>query len=487
VKAAGFAYCLIAVLACATATNTGPRVSEAESRAAQRFLEVRSIQRILAQQYRLDVIANNLVSALPDSLGRTVRPYLGIRIAEPGGATELLTEAIRAKRPAHPFLYSLDPTGPAASAGLQLGDQILAVDTVKILHAEDLARYFALSAAPQYAVTIRRDTVTDTLLVFPANRVLGLSAVVIPSKDANAFATEEGILVSSSMLTLLDNDDELAVILGHEMAHILRGHLKKQSSNVLKATLGILVAAVAAELIEPGVGNGQAVADIGNYVGKGIITSFSRDFEREADRFGLEYAARAGYNPEAGFALWERLAMDAPEQATLALFATHPSSPERLVRAKTIAERLRAGEPLDDLDNAVPSDLETESATVQDLIEYSESLERHENKNDRPNDEAAYVATQVSQPKATDVEQLERSIQSLRAELELSKDELDALHRQIVRIREDADLGIVTSVDEYAYPKLVERQNVLADSHNAKVDAYKELLRQLGEIKTINK
>lgn len=149
------------------------------------------------------------------------------------------------------------------------------------------------------------------------------------SPEVNAFCMPGGrIGVFSGILSTLKlTDDEAAAIMGHEIAHALREHGRErmvQSTGVSMASR-IVGAGLAAWLgIDPGITG--AVAD---GVSQLAVLKFSRDDEREADLIGLDLAARAGFDPRAGVALWQKMAA-LNKRTPLALLSTHPGGSERI-------------------------------------------------------------------------------------------------------------------------------------------------------------
>jgi predicted Zn-dependent protease len=126
---------------------------------------------------------------------------------------------------------------------------------------------------------------------------------VINSNELNAFCMPGGKIMFYSGLVrqLSATDDEIAVVMGHEIAHALREHSREQVSQAMAAQTAI---GVGAALL--GLGEGSAQLANAGYEAL-IATRFSRTDEREADRIGLELAARSGYDPRAGVTLWQKM------------------------------------------------------------------------------------------------------------------------------------------------------------------------------------
>ncbi|MDP3670613.1 MAG: M48 family metallopeptidase [Telluria sp.] len=152
---------------------------------------------------------------------------------------------------------------------------------------------------------------------------------LIGSPEVNAFCMPGGrIGVFSGILSTLKlTDDEAAAIMGHEIAHALREHGRERmvQSTGVSMVSRIVGAGLAAWLgIDPGITG--ALAD---GVSQLAVLKFSRDDEREADLIGLDLAARAGFDPRAGVALWQKMAA-LNKRTPVALLSTHPGGSERI-------------------------------------------------------------------------------------------------------------------------------------------------------------
>ena len=149
---------------------------------------------------------------------------------------------------------------------------------------------------------------------------------LIGSKDINAFCMPGGkIAFYTGILDQLKlTDDEAAMVMGHEMAHALREHARAQMAKSQATNIGLRLGAQLLGLGELG----NVAASLG---GQLLSLKFSRGDESDADLVGLEMAARAGYHPQAGVTLWQKMS-----EATggggggLAFLSTHPSGPARI-------------------------------------------------------------------------------------------------------------------------------------------------------------
>jgi predicted Zn-dependent protease len=148
---------------------------------------------------------------------------------------------------------------------------------------------------------------------------------LIGSKQINAFCMPGGkIAFFTGILEQLKlSDDEVAMVMGHEMAHALREHARARMAK--SAGTGAALS-IGAQLL----GLGQ-VGDMAARAGTQLITlKFSRSDETEADLVGLELAARAGYDPKASVSLWKKMAAASKNQGGLNFLSTHPTGPDRI-------------------------------------------------------------------------------------------------------------------------------------------------------------
>ena len=149
---------------------------------------------------------------------------------------------------------------------------------------------------------------------------------LIGSKQLNAWCMPGGkIAFYTGILDQLQlTDDEVAMIMGHEMAHALREHARERLAKSKATSMGL---SVASQLL----GLGQ-LGDVAANVGTQLLTlKYSRDDETEADLVGLEIAARGGFKPEASVQLWKKmLSATGGGKGQPGFLSTHPSGNNRI-------------------------------------------------------------------------------------------------------------------------------------------------------------
>jgi predicted Zn-dependent protease len=152
---------------------------------------------------------------------------------------------------------------------------------------------------------------------------------LIGSNQINAYCMPGGKIVfyTGIIKTLNLSDDEIAVVMGHEMAHALREHARERMG---KSTATQGLARLGGLLASSWLGIDPNLADAVAQGGANLLTlKFGREDESEADLVGMELAARAGFDPRAGVTLWQKMAA-ANKGAPPQWLSTHPSSSSRI-------------------------------------------------------------------------------------------------------------------------------------------------------------
>lgn len=174
-----------------------------------------------------------------------------------------------------------------------------------------------------------------------AHRVLALlgpeyddiawEVVVFEDDSVNAFALPGGkVGVFTGLLRVADDQDKLAAVIGHELAHVTEDHVIRRARQAGRSDLFTILTSAATGIHPEYVRMTAAM---------GLNLPYARDQESEADVMGLQYMARAGFDPRASLALWQGMSRDR-ERRESELFSTHPSDDRRmdqLVRSLTSA------------------------------------------------------------------------------------------------------------------------------------------------------
>lgn len=150
----------------------------------------------------------------------------------------------------------------------------------------------------------------------------------------NAWTDGASVGVTRGMMRFIKSDDELAIVLAHEMAHAYRGHMAYLRA---KQAVGLIFGIPAA------IFGGEAGAQLVELLVEAATRKFDRDQEREADVFSLLWAHKAGFDVAVAKNLFRRMAIEMPESTEQGFLSSHPTSAERLLAMERIADDLKQG------------------------------------------------------------------------------------------------------------------------------------------------
>ncbi len=164
---------------------------------------------------------------------------------------------------------------------------------------------------------------------------------LVQDKEVNAFCMPGGkIVVYTGLMKLVESDDELAVVLGHEVAHAVAKHSAERMSQQLLASAGAAAAATAVGGKDASKRSAAAsVFGLGAQVG--VMLPFSRKHESEADYMGLGLMTMAGDDPDAAVAFWRKMAAQGGS-STPALLSSHPSDASRIAALQKALPEVKA-------------------------------------------------------------------------------------------------------------------------------------------------
>lgn len=316
--------------------------------AEQRREQIAQLRKYYGELHRVDTIAFRLRTANVADCKDWVAAQIGLYAATPRSLPRkyqsYISEALNIGW-MRPTAISVVEESPAAKAGIVAGDEITALNGELIPiygTAGWMGRWLKRNGTKPVAVNVRRDGVDRVVTVTP---VMGCAIPIVYAveADANASASDTKITINTGMVALTETDAQLALIIGHEMAHSNLGHLGKQRWNQIIGLAG--GAAIDLGIFAGGVSTGGAFA---RQFGKYGARAYSVSFEREADYVGSYYAARAGYDLKGAEEVWRRMGLASP--LNILPNYSHPVTAARFVQLQKVTaeieEKKRRHEPL---------------------------------------------------------------------------------------------------------------------------------------------
>ena len=339
---------LLLLAGCAGPVTMGPQVSNSAvvvERAKQQALV---FDRVVQDQARVFSTAYPILGANAEFCGRQVRPTLGL------SAWNIHTVA-RGYQTAANELFGLDDRlivktvarkSPAQKAGVESGEIIIAANGQALVGrnaAETLDNIVRQSGQQAVNLTLLRDGAERTIRINPVTTCAYPVLLDDDSSEVNAYADGGRVIVSRGMLRFVENDEELALVLAHEVAHNALTHVDKLQQNAMAGTLGGLV--VDSLFAAGGLSTNGQFAQMGANIG---ASQNSVAFEQEADYVGMYFMARAGYSTSGVADFWRRMA--AENSRSITARSTHPTSPERFLAIEQshveIQQKKSSGKPL---------------------------------------------------------------------------------------------------------------------------------------------
>ena len=330
-------FVLAAVVGCVP-TSQFPTIDDSLAEAEASRQRIEAVQSITLNKARLADVSLPILANNTELCGDNIKPFYGFNHLKLGDVDEEW-------RPAYRSLLGVSKTetiinvvkgSPAENAGMQLGDVIMQVDGKPIRTRRDLNDALPRNGYGNHVIRVVQAGAEAHDLMIEAVPVCGYNIEIVRDDSVNAWADGENVTITTGLMNFVASDDELALIVAHELAHNTRGHIETKMGNMLVGTiLGAVVTGM----------SGYNVTDIGTQAGS---EAFSQDFEAEADYVGVYLAARAGFDVAPAAAVWRRIGTSHP--AGIHLAKSHPSSAKRYLAIEAAAEEVRqkqvAGLPL---------------------------------------------------------------------------------------------------------------------------------------------
>ncbi|MCM8772461.1 MAG: M48 family metallopeptidase [Candidatus Omnitrophica bacterium] len=242
-----------------------------------------------------------------------------------------------------PTIFYVHPDFPAYQSGLKINDKIIEIEGKKIKDIETFSKIIDGLNINQKIVEFVVERNGEILrFEVPTTKICPFvfHLVVDPrySDTINSWTDGQRIYVTCGLLRFLQSDNELAIILSHEIAHAVLDHVQKTRGNIILGTIFDIAITIATGVSTQGI-----FGELG-----GLI--YSKEFEKEADYLGTYIAAVSGYDITNAADIWRKISAEYPGSIKDIFLTTHPSTPERYIliekTVKEIKEKQEKGLPL---------------------------------------------------------------------------------------------------------------------------------------------
>ena len=324
--------------ACAGPVTSLPPLPKDAVEAERRSQQIAQIKDYFARLSRVDSVAFRIRTANRADCKQSVSAQIGLYAVTPQSLPHKYrsysAEALNLTWQ-RPTAISVVDGAPAAQAGIVAGDEIVAFDgepTPVNGTPGWIADWLRHNGEKPVRVDLRHEGADRTVTVTP---VMGCAIPInyVTADEVNAFTDGSRIVINSAIVNLTRTDAELAVIIGHELAHANLGHNEKRMVNTVLGAVG--GAAVDVGFLTGGMTTGGAFTRAFARAG---AKAYSIAFEREADYVGAYYAARAGYELSGAEEIWRTLGRSHP--GSIGFAGTHPTTPERFIQMQKVADEI---------------------------------------------------------------------------------------------------------------------------------------------------
>jgi predicted Zn-dependent protease len=243
-------------------------------------------------------------------------------------------------------------TTDAGAVGVTRKQQVSSVVSAKEVEAAADKQYDEMMAEAQKKGLLNRNAQQVQRVRAIAQRLIPQTRVfrqdapgwaweanVLTSKDVNAWAMPGGkMAVYTGLIERLNvTDDELAAVMGHEIAHALREHARERIARQMGTQAASTIGSIAIQILTGVQIDPQLAGTVGQAV---FVLPNSRENEQEADVIGVELMARAGYDPRAALTLWQKMGQASGSGGPPEFLSTHPSSATRLRELQAYVDKV---------------------------------------------------------------------------------------------------------------------------------------------------
>ncbi len=337
----------ILILSLSITACVGPQTRSPSANAASTDEETKKQQLLVLEDYmanynKLQNVSQHIITSGAGMCGEKVGAYYGFDYWNSDSFNASMKAPAEAK-------YNIDTryrilhvatSSPAQIATLKQGDILMSIDNWLVPAGKDSAKLIKEKLASlgktftPVNMLITRDDKELTTSITPV-KACDFNVYLAPDDVKNAYADGKNIVVYKGMMDFFKTDEEIALVLSHELAHNSMQHIDaKQKNAMVGGFFGLLLDVAAATA---GVNTNGEFAR----AGAGLAgNSYSVEFEQEADYVGLYFMKQAGYDIEHAADFWRRMAVSNSQAITVK--ASHPTTPQRFVALEATVKEINA-------------------------------------------------------------------------------------------------------------------------------------------------
>ena len=340
----------ITLAGCATPQSRMPTVSNASTDDETKKQQMLVLDDYLNNYNKLQNVASRIVTSGTDMCTDKIGAYYGFDYWNQDSFNASMKAPAKSKYSiSEKFkILNVTPQSPAEKSELKAGDTLVSIDNWLVPLGKESAKQvkdkLALSGKTfsPVQIVVNRDSVEKTVSITPV-KACDFSVALAPDDVKNAYADGKNIVVYKGMMDFFKTDEEIALVVSHELAHNSMKHMDAKHKNAtVGGIFGLLLDVAAAT---------AGVNTNGDFtrLGAGLAgNAYSVSFEQEADYVGLYFMKKANYNIEHAADFWRRMAVSNSQAITIK--TSHPTTPERFVAiestVKEINTKIEKGQPL---------------------------------------------------------------------------------------------------------------------------------------------
>jgi membrane-associated protease RseP (regulator of RpoE activity) len=358
----------IALFGCAAPQTRVPTVNHASMQKETRKQREMVVEDYVQSYRRLQGVASRIVVSGNELCGDKVAPYYGLTAWTQEDFGREWREVAEASFGvgAAPSIASVAPGSVADQAGMKEGDEVRSINGWTPPAGKDAITRLneKLAAEGKFGVpvefVVQRGTEELRLSMLP-EQACDFSVHLSPDDVKNAYADGHKVVIYKGMMEFFRSDEEIALVVSHELAHNAMKHIDAKKTNAtIGGLVGLLLDVAAAA---GGVNTNGDFTRLGANLGAGV---YSVDFEKEADYVGLYFMSQAGYDITDAPNFWRRMATTNSRAITMK--SSHPTTPERFVGLETtvaeIRQKIEQGDPLKPELKAQPQQVAEETQVI---------------------------------------------------------------------------------------------------------------------------